>query len=58
MEVSMKIIKYDNLNIIADKLIGEILSNCNPFDTYNIILPNLILEQWFKAYWLKKTKRV
>ncbi len=54
----MKIIKYDNLNIIADKLIGEILSNCNPFDTYNIILPNLILEQWFKAYWLKKTNRV
>lgn len=54
----MKIIKYDNLNIIADELIKEILNNKNPFNTYNIIFPNLILEQWFKTYWLKKTNKV
>lgn len=51
-------IKMNNLNSLGDSLINEILKNKDPFNTYTIIFPNLLLEQWFKSYWLQKSKKV
>lgn len=54
----MREIKMNNLNSLADALINEILKNKDPFNTYIIIFPNLLLEQWFKSYWLQKSNKV
>lgn len=54
----MKQVLKDNLNLLADDLIKEIQLNKNPFDTVYIICPNLLVEQWFKSYWLKSTNKV
>lgn len=52
------IIKKNNLIVIGDELIKEIKERKNPFDTYTIIVPNLLVEQWFKTYWMQKTNSV
>lgn len=52
------IIENTNLGLLADELIKEINDRNNPFETYTIIVPNLLIEQWFKAYWLQKTNSV
>ena len=55
MAKSMKnIIKSSKLNNLADKLIEIILKRNDPFDTLKIVINNLKVEQWFKAYWLSK----
>lgn len=48
------IIKSSKLNNLADKLIEIILKRNDPFDTLKIVINNLKVEQWFKAYWLSK----
>lgn len=48
----------NKLSLLSDKLIEEIKKRKNPFETYTIIVPNLILEQWFKTYWLQKENSV
>lgn len=52
------VIVENSLRNLADKLIEEITNRIDPFETYTIIVPNLLLEQWFKAYWLQKSKNV
>ena len=52
------IIERNNLCLLADELINEIRNRKDPFETYSIIVPNLLLEQWFKAYWIQKTNAV
>ena len=52
------IIERNNLCLLADELINEIKNRKDPFETYTIIVPNLLLEQWFKAYWIQKTNAV
>lgn len=47
-----------NLESLADKLFDEIKKNKNPFDTYTVIVPNLLNEQWLKSYWLRKFDNV
>lgn len=41
------------LDNLANSLFLEINSNKDPFITPHIIVPNLFIEQWLKAYWLK-----
>ena len=51
----LKIIKSTRLEDLAKDLIAQIKANENPFDTYTIIVPNMMVEQWFKAFWMKNT---
>ena len=52
------IVEKNNLKLLADELIKEIKERKNPFETYTIIVPNLLLEQWFKSYWLLRSNAV
>lgn len=54
----MKYIKKSDFNQIADDVIIQLHANQNPFNSYTVIFPNLITEQWFKIYWTKKTNKV
>ena len=42
----------NRLDNLAKSLFLEINSNKDPFVTPHIIVPNLFIEQWLKAYWL------
>lgn len=52
------IIRKNYLTAIGDEIIKEIENRTNPFETYTLIVPNLLLEQWFKTYWMQKTNSV
>lgn len=52
------IIKKNDLNSLIDEMINEIKNRINPFETYTIVVPNLLLEQYIKTYWLRKSNSV
>lgn len=46
--------KDKQLSSLADNLISSVIRNkTDCFDETVVVFPNLIIEQWFKAYWLK-----
>ena len=52
------IIEKTNLNLLALDLIARIQKRSNPFSTITIIVPNLLIEQWLKSYWLRNSNMV
>lgn len=54
--MSYVLVKEKNLTILADKLfeeIGKFDDAEDWFTTKTVICPNILTEQWLKAYWLK-----
>ena len=49
----MKIIKNKQLQPLADSLFSTISSKKDPFLTTIVVCPNILMQQWLKAYWLK-----
>lgn len=48
-----EIITNFQLNNLADLLIKQIKNRKEIFNTFTIVFPNMKMQQWFKAYWLK-----
>ena len=54
----INLIKESKLNLLGDKLIDEIKNNKDFFSTIFVVVPSIKVEQWFKAYWLRKEDAV
>lgn len=49
--------KEKQLSLLADNLISSVIQNkTDCFDETIVVFPNLIIQQWFKSYWLKTQK--